>query len=194
MGVGVNSTQRAILWAGAIAAGLMALFPPYFDTGGLYGGVQFAFVLRPPAADYSIDLRPALAVETLLLQLSAVVCFTLAAILAYDGRKKRSTLLALQLPAFAAVVFGATFLAFSVAVSGRGWTEAPFLLCLIPVQYPGGYFLFWLRIAALGLIALLGTLIAGHRSADAARNGVIFAVAAAALGIVGLAAAKAALR
>ena len=190
----LNATQRAILVTGGVVAALMALFPPFFDTGGLFGGVQFAFVLRPPAPNYQIDFRPAVAGETLLLQLSAAACFTLAAMLAHDDCRNRRAFWAFHLTALVAAVFAAGFVAFSAVIPGRGWTGAPFLWCLIPVQFPGGYFLFWLRLAALALIAVLAALIASHRSASTVQNGIVVAVTAATLALVCLAAAKAALR
>ena len=169
----LNATQRAILFTGAVVAGLMVLFPPYFDAGGLFGGVQFAFILRPPASDYSIDLRPELATQTLFLQLSVVACFTVAAALASARRRSRASYWAFHLTSFVAVVFTASFIAFSAAVPGRGWTGAPFLFCLIPVQFPGGYFLFWLRLASLALLSLLAGLIASHRTASTTQNGIV---------------------
>ena len=190
----LNATQRAIVISGVIVAGLMALFPPYFDMGGLFGGVQFAFVLRPPEPDYAIDLRPAVAWETLLLQWSATACFTLAAVIATGKRGSRAPLWAVNTAAFVATVYAGTFMAYSAAIPGRGWTAAPFLICLIPIQFPGGYFLFWLRLASLALITLLSAYAASHRSASLAWNSLVMAVSATAFGLICLAAAKAALR
>src|SRR5436305_166932 len=102
----LNWRQRIVLWAGGIAAGLMLLFPPFFDTGGLYGGVQFAFVLRPPAPDFAIDFRPAIAVETLLLQLGTVACFALAAAVACDSRANRASTSVFRTGAFLALIVG----------------------------------------------------------------------------------------
>jgi len=190
----LNATQRTILLTGAVVAGLMVLFPPYFDAGGLFGGVQFAFILRPPASDYAIDLRPELAAQTLFLQISAVACFTLAAVLSSSRRRSRASYWAFHLTTFVAVVFTASFIAFSAAIPGRGWTGAPFLFCLIPVQFPGGYFLFWLRLAAFALLSLLAGLIASHRTASSTQNAIVVAVMGATLGLIFLGIANAALR
>ncbi|HLJ56708.1 MAG TPA: hypothetical protein VKT77_16840 [Chthonomonadaceae bacterium] len=189
-----NRKSLAILTVGAIAAIAMLLFPPFFDVGGLFGGVRLGFLLRPPAPNPALDVRPALAVETLLLQLVAVAGFSLAGALAHETGAPRSRQWILRGAVAIAVVFTALVVEFSATAENRGFTSAPFLLCMIPVQFPGGYFLFWLRLAALAMIALAGTLFAGYRSDNLVRNSILTAVLAGGFGVVGLAAARAAIR
>ena len=56
----LNIKQWAALRVGIAVVVVMVLFPPFFNTGGLVGGVQLAFLLHPPAPKYDIDFRPAL--------------------------------------------------------------------------------------------------------------------------------------
>lgn len=135
-------------------AGLIVLFPPFFDKGGLFGGVRFAFVLAPPPANAALDIRPALDVGTLALQVVAVACFTVAAALAADPKFSRPARAAFHTAVALTVAFVIGFLAFSFIETGRGWTDGPFLVCLIPVQFPGGYFLFFLRLAVIAFLSL----------------------------------------
>jgi hypothetical protein len=172
----LNDKQQKVLLAGAGLAALMMLFPPFIDTGGLFGGVRFAFVWLPPAWNPAIDFRPQIASQTLLLQLSAVACFTLSAILAYDEGARRLRRVIFRAGAFTATLFMTAMLAFSITEQGRGWTAPPFLLCLIPLQYPGGYFLFWLRLAFIALVTLLPVSLANRRSRSAVPGGLVFVV------------------
>ena len=156
----LNYNQRATIAIGAIVAALMILFPPYFDTGGLFGGVRLAFLLLPPHPDPSIDYRPTLAAETLLHELCALACFTIAAaVSAASGTSRSSKGLVLGWGIIAAGFFAGSA-AFSFTSPGRGWTSPPFLFCLIPLQYPGGCYVFCLRLAIFGFCCLTSVLLA----------------------------------
>jgi hypothetical protein len=190
----LNGRQRAILAAAAVVAGLMLLFPPFFDTGGLVGGLRFGFVLLPPRPNYALDVRPQIAVEPLLFQLGTVACLALAAAIASDSRSRRLQRSAARTGGFLAALFTAGMLGFSATSPDRGWMAAPFLLCLIPVQYPGGYFLFWLRLASLALVTLLAVTLAGRRSPGAVLDRVAPAASAALFMLLVVAYARAASR
>lgn len=164
----LNSTQWTVLKAGAAAVCLLILFPPFFDIGGLFGGVKFAFVLAPPPQQLDLDIRPAIAFETLILEVTAVVSFTLAAALAYDRYAPPAARSTFRGGVFITALFAAMFLAFSASQPDRGLTALPFLFCLIPVQYPGGYFLFWLRLAALVFVTLVSVLASCRQTSGAA--------------------------
>ena len=190
----LNARQLAFLRVSICIVALMILFPPYVNRGGLFGGVQFAFILRPPAADYRIDYRPAIAAESLQLQLSAVVSLTAAAICAHDAKagSRRRSIFALSI--FSAAVFATSSAVFSAVQPGRGWTEAPFLLCMIPLQFPGGYFLFWLRMAVFACMALFAVIAADRRSKPALGYGPFALILATNLGFLTLAILDAARR
>jgi hypothetical protein len=171
----------------------MVLFPPFFDTGGIFGGVQIAFALRPPPPNAALDIRPAPAVETLLLQLCAIACFGLAALLAFDSRFKRLQLRLLTFGAFVALALASATISFSRVNTGRGWTDVPLIFCLIPLQYPGGYYLFWLRVATVAFLTFAAVRLAGRR-AGAIPDRAVLAVGAAALMVVAISTVRAALR
>ena len=141
--------------------------------GGLFGGARIAFVGLPPAPVPAIDYRPAIASESLVLQLCAVACFAAAAVLAYEPGAGRAVRRIFPAGVFAGSLYCAGMAAFSIGSPGRGWTTLPFLYCVIPVQLPGGYFLFWLRLAGLGAGLLAAVCLArgkprGYGPAEAA--------------------------
>ncbi len=190
----LNDDQRRIATIGALLATVMILVPPYFDIGGLFGGVRFAFILHPPTRNVSLDIHPAIASVSLLLQLSAVVSFTVSAILAYYHPANRVRMARMRRGAVATFLFALGYMAFSLFELGRGWLDAPFLVCLIPVQYPGGYFLFCLRLATLAWATLLWVLIPGRRTKPTPLNRIAAPIAAAILILLLIVTVRTALR
>jgi hypothetical protein len=193
-GVMLNLTQRRILAAAGALMVWMLLFPPFVDNGGLFGRVQFAFLLTPPTPINPIAVPPAVDADTLLLQITAIACSALAAALALDDRSTRAAMRYWKVGAFFQVLVAVVSLALSVASPDRGWTGAPLLFCLLPVHLPGGYFLFWLRVAALALLSLLAVTLAGRGSKRAVPINLVAAVTGAAFGLVVVSAVMAALR
>jgi len=172
----------------------MLLFPPYFDTGGLFGGVRFAFVLLPPTPISAIDFRPAVPVETLLLQISVIACFVLGGIRASDPSAGASSKNILAFGAFCGLLLATSSVAFTVAGGGRGWTPLPFLFCMIPINLPGGYFLFWHRLAIIALLTFAIILVAARRSQSGIPVGLVITTVSAVSALVGVATIHAAMR